>query len=158
MPVNPFPAPLDRELDLVVARYPRRQAAMLPVLTRLQAERGHLTDETLAEVAQYLEVPEAYVQGVVSFYSMYDRGRTGRHKVYVCKTLSCHLRGAKEVLAALEKRFGVGAGGTTADGKYTLVPFECLGLCEMAPCMIAGDRRWGNLTGESAVKALEELP
>jgi NADH-quinone oxidoreductase E subunit len=158
MPANPFPSPLDRELDLVVARYPRRQAAMLPVLTRLQAERGHLSDETMAQVAAYLEVPEAFVQGVVSFYSMYDRTPGGRHKLYVCKTLSCHLRGAKEVVEALGKHLGVGAGGTTPDGRFSLVPFECLGLCEMAPCMIAGEKRWGNLTPESAVKALEELP
>jgi NADH-quinone oxidoreductase subunit E len=157
-PANPFPGPLGAELDALVARYPQRAAAMLPVLTRLQAERGHLSDGTVAEVAAYLGVPEAHVHGVVSFYSMYDRGPVGRHKLYVCRTLSCRLRGAEGVIAALEAKLGVERGGTTADGRFTLVPFECLGLCEQAPALLCGERRWGNLTPESAAKVLEDLP
>jgi NADH-quinone oxidoreductase subunit E len=155
---GPFPEPLRAELEALVARYPKREAAMLPVLTRLQAERGHLSDATVEEVAAFLEVPPAHVHGVVSFYSMYDRGPVGRHKLFVCKTLSCRLRGAEEVIAALEERLGVERGGTTADGRFTLVPFECLGLCEQAPALLCGERRWGNLTPETAGKVLEELP
>lgn len=156
-PPNPFPAPLGPELDRIVARYPQRAAAMLPVLSRLQAERGFLADATLEEVAAYLGVPPAHVHGVVSFYSMYDRGKVGRHKVYVCKTLSCRLRGAEDVIGAMEEALGVERGGTTPDGRVTLVPFECLGLCEMAPCAIAGERRWGNLDPAKARAMLEEL-
>jgi len=156
-PVNPFPAPLAADLDRILARYPHRAAAMVPVLTRLQAERGFLSDGTLAEVAAYLQVPEAHVLGVVSFYSMYDREKAGRHRLYVCRTLSCRLRGAEEVIRALEKELGTARGGTSADGRVTLVPFECLGLCEMAPCAIAGERRWGSLDPASARALLEEL-
>ena len=157
VPANPFPAPLGAELDRLVARYPQRAAAMLPVLTRLQAERGFLSDATVAEVAGYLGVTAAHVHGVVSFYSMYDRAKIGRHKLYVCKTLSCRLRGAEEVIGALERELGVERGGTSADGRVTLVPFECLGLCEMAPCAIAGDRRFGNLAPSNVRGMLEEL-
>ena len=156
-PANPFPAPLGPDLDRILERYPHRAAAMLPVLTRLQAERGCLDDATCAQVASYLGVPEAHVHGVVSFYSMYDRRPVGRHKLYVCKTLSCRLRGAEEVIGALEERLGVKRGGTTPDGKFTLVPFECLGLCEQAPAILCGGRRWGNLDPASARKVVEEL-
>ena len=81
----------------------------------------------------------------------------GRHKIYVCRTLSCRLRGAEEVIRALESRLGVERGKTTPDGRFTLVPFECLGLCEMAPCALAGERRFGNLTPETATRIPEEL-
>ncbi len=158
LPVNPFPAPLAGELDAVVARYPKRAAALLPVLTRLQAERGYLSDDTVREVAGYLEVSEAHVHGVVSFYSMYDRHPVGRHKLYVCRTLSCRLRGADEVIHALSEHLGVPPGGTTADGRFTLVPFECLGLCELAPCLLTGERTFGPLDPISAKRVLEELP
>ena len=97
------------------------------------------------------------MHGVVSFYSMYDRQPVGKHKLYVCRTLSCRLRGAEEVIASLEERLGVKRGGTTADGKFTLVPFECLGLCEQAPALLCGERRWGNLDPASARKVVEDL-
>jgi NADH-quinone oxidoreductase subunit E len=158
VPANPFPAPLAGALDRIVARYPQRAAAMLPVLTRVQGARGYLSEESVREVAAYLAVPEAHVHGVVSFYSMYDRHPVGRNKVYVCKTLSCRIRGAEEVIAALENRLGVKRGETTKDGRYTIVPFECLGLCEMAPAALVGDRRFGCLDAERAAKMLEELP
>lgn len=157
-PPNPFPEPLAGELDRILARYPRRAAAMLPVLTRLQAARGYISDATAAEVAAYLEVPPAHVHGVLSFYSMYDREPVGRHKLYVCKTLSCRLRGAEEVTAALEEALGVERGGTTPDGRFTLVPFECLGLCEMAPAVLCGERRFGNLDPAKARAMIGELP
>jgi NADH-quinone oxidoreductase E subunit len=152
-----FPDPLGRELDAVVARYPKREAAMLPVLTRLQAERGFLSDDTLREVASYLEVTEAAVVGVVTFYSMYDRHPVGRNKVYVCRTLSCRLRGAEDVTRALEEKLHIRRGETTADGRVTLVPFECLGLCDMAPCALVGNRRFGPLDPNSIDSFLEQL-
>ena len=130
---------------------------MLPVLSRLQAERGFLSEQNVEETAAYLGVTAAHVHGVVSFYSMYDREKIGRHKLYVCRTLSCRLRGAEEVIRALEGALGVRRGETTKDGRVTLVPFECLGLCEMAPCAIAGERRWGNLDPLNVKAMLEEL-
>lgn len=153
----PFPPPLAEELDRIVARYPRRDAAMLPVLSRLQAARGWISDETAAQVADYLGVAPAHVHGVVSFYSMYDRHPIGRHKAYVCKTLSCRLRGADAVLRALRERFDPKPGEDPAKGKVTVVPFECLGLCDMAPCMLVGESRHGNLDPASALRVLEDL-
>jgi len=154
---NPFPQPLAAELDGIVARYPQRAAAMLPVLSRLQRERGCLSDATVEEVAAYLGVGPAHVHGVVSFYSMYDRHPVGRNKVYVCRTLSCRLRGAEDVIRAMEEKLGVKRGEISPDGRVSVVPFECLGLCEMAPAALCGERRWGNLTPEAAKGLLEEL-
>ena len=143
-------------LDPVVERYPVRAGAMLPVLWIVQRARGGwLSPRSIREVADYLEVPQAHVEGVITFYTMFRDRPVGRDVVMVCKTLSCRLRGAQEVMDALEAKFGVEMGGTTADRRFTIETAECLGLCDMAPCMLVGDDRFGDLTPETAVRALE---
>lgn len=150
-------ASLRPRLDELVARYPVRGAALLPVLWEVQTARGWLTPGSIREIAGYLQVPQAQVEGVVTFYTMFRDRPTGREVVMVCKTLSCRLRGAQEVIDALEARFDIEMGGTTADGRYTIETGECLGLCDMAPCMLVVDSdRYGDLTPESAVRHLEE--
>ncbi len=144
------------QLDGLVARYPERAGAMLPVLWVVQKARGWLSPQSIREVADYLEVPQAHVEGVITFYTMYRDAPVGQDVVMVCKTLSCRLRGAQEVMDALEDRFGIHMGGTTEDARYTIETTECLGLCDMAPCMLVGDDRVGPLTPDTAVQTLEE--
>ncbi|MCE9636911.1 MAG: NADH-quinone oxidoreductase subunit NuoE [Planctomycetes bacterium] len=147
------------KLDPIVARYPQRAAALLPVLWVVQRARaGWLHPKSIREVAEYLAVPQAHVEGVITFYTMFKDQPVGRDVVVVCKTLSCRLRGAQEVMDALEDHFGIDMGGTTKDGRYTIETGECLGLCDMAPCMTIDEERHGNLTPESAVKTLEGRP
>ena len=111
----------------------------------------------MKEVAAYLDVPQAHVEGVISFYTMFRGDPVGKHVVMVCKTLSCRLRGAQEVIDSLKANYAIELGDTTADGRFTIESAECLGLCDMAPCMLVGDQRFGDLTGKSAVDALERL-
>src|SRR6185369_9682962 len=85
-------------LDPIVARYPVRAGAMMPVLWAVQKARGWLSPRSVKEVAAYLEVPQAHVEGVISFYTMFKGHPVGRNVVMVCKTLSCRLRGAQEVI------------------------------------------------------------
>jgi len=151
---------LRERLDDIVARYPERAGALLPVLWVVQRARGWLTPQSIREVAEYLGLPRAHVEGVISFYTMFHDRPVGRAVVMVCKTLSCRLRGAQEVMDALEDRFGVEMGGTTPDGRFTIEPAECLGLCDMAPALLVleGDdfARHGPVTPEEAVRALED--
>jgi NADH-quinone oxidoreductase subunit E len=145
-------------LDPVVARYPVRAGAMLPVLWAVQrARHGWLSPRSIREVAAYLEVPQAHVEGVITFYTMFKDAPVGRNVAMVCKTLSCRLRGAQEVLDALCAKYGIDLGGTSADGHVTVESAECLGLCDMAPCMLVGGERFGNLDPAKAVEALEGL-
>ena len=144
-------------LDTLVARYPARGAALLPVLWHVQRSRGWITPNSVAETAAYLEIPKAHVEGVITFYTMFQDAPAGREVVMVCKTLTCRLRGAQDVIDALEDHYGIPMGGVTADGKFKIEEAECLGLCDMAPCMLVVDKaRYGDLTPESAVKSLEE--
>jgi NADH-quinone oxidoreductase subunit E len=93
----------------------------------------------------------------VTFYTLFFTRPVGRHIVSICRTLSCHLLGAPEVVASLKERLGIEVGETTKDGRVTLFTVECLCACEMAPVMQVDDRYEGNLTGEKIDRILEGL-
>jgi NADH-quinone oxidoreductase E subunit len=146
-----------QKIDAIKGRYPHRQAACLPVLHLAQDEFGWISDEAVDAVAEVLDLPAAHVWGVATFYTMYHRHPTGKHTLMVCTNVSCMLRGGYDVLAALEGKLGVKAGGTSADGEFTLIEEECLAACANAPCMISGHKYFLDLTPASAVAALAEI-
>ncbi len=153
------PEEIREEVEELMGRYPpeHREAALIPLLHKVQRVRRCISDETAEEVAEYLGVTAQRVLGVVTFYSMFFRRPVGQRVIWHCKTLSCHLRGARDVLAAMKKHLGIEVGETTPDGKFTLMVTECLGLCEVAPAILIDDERYENLTPESVVQVLKEL-
>jgi NADH-quinone oxidoreductase E subunit len=156
MPLQ-FSPEAQQKIAATRARYPDAQAACLPVLHVAQDEFGYISDEAIDLVAQTLSLPPAHVWGVATFYTMYHRHPTGKHVLMLCTNVSCMLRGAYDVLGALETKLGVKAGENTADGEFTLIEEECLAACADAPCLIADEKYFLRLTPESAVQALEEI-
>ena len=152
-----FGPDFERKVDEVVARYPQRQAAMLPVLWLVQRSQGWVSLEAEEWIARRLGVAPSHVHGCVTFYTMYKQKASGRHHVQVCTTLSCMLRGCDELMSHLEKKLGIHAGGTTADGKFSLVKVECLGSCGTAPMLQLNDDYHENLTPESLDRLLDGL-
>jgi NADH-quinone oxidoreductase E subunit len=141
----------------VVARYPRKEAAMLPVLYLAQQEFGHLGREAIEYVARLMEQSPARVYGVVTFYTMFNMKPIGRHHIQVCRTLPCALGGAEKVTSFLKKRLGIDCGQTTADGRFTLSEVECLASCGTAPMMQINDDYYESLTDEKITEVLERL-
>ena len=137
--------------------YPDRRAALLPVLQLAQEGFGHISLETEEYVAGLFDLSPAHVHEVVTFYTLFFREPKGRHVISVCHNLTCHLLGAQQVLAHLKERLGVEVGGTTPDGRVTLLGVECLCACEMAPMLQVDDRYEGNLTREKVDWILEGL-
>lgn len=129
-------------------KFPVRRSAVLPSLHYAQAELGYLDDAALVEVAELLDVPPSMTNEVVSFYTMFDRERRGKYKLEVCRNLSCALMGAKQLTQYLEKKLAVTLGGTTPDGRFTLLETECLGACGYAPMLMIGPHFYENLTRE----------
>ncbi len=121
------------EMDAEAAQYPTRRAAAIDALRIAQRHRGHLSDATLAEVADYLGLTAAELEGVATFYNLLHRRPVGRHVIWLCDGVSCWLCGQGRLRRALERELGVGLGGTTADGRFTLLPIVCLGACDGAP-------------------------
>ncbi|MFZ1059391.1 MAG: NAD(P)H-dependent oxidoreductase subunit E [Candidatus Rokuibacteriota bacterium] len=137
--------------------YPDRRAALLPVLQLAQEAFGHISLEAEEYVAGLFDLSPAHVHEVVTFYTLFFREPKGRHVISVCHNLTCHLLGATQVLAHLKGRLGVEVGGTTPDGRVTLLGVECLCACEMAPMLQVDDRYEGNLTREKVDRILEGL-
>lgn len=117
----------------IVASFPEKSSAVIPLLHLWQEEEGYVSDEGIAEVAQIMELPAAEVEEVVSFYSMFHRAPLGRYHIEVCKSLSCRLCGADEILDTLKKRLGVGLMEPTTDGLFSIGAVECLARCDLAP-------------------------
>lgn len=125
----------EAKLKTILARYPNKMAACIPVLHLAQDQNGWVSDEVTAWVATTLGLSAAHVYGVASFYTLFNREPVGRHQVWVCRTLSCALRGADAILAHCEKELGIHVGETSADGAVTLRTAECLASCGTGPMM-----------------------
>jgi NADH-quinone oxidoreductase E subunit len=162
-PVNATPKPVAlsaaalEEARAIIARYPEKRAAMLPVLWLFEREVGEVNLEVERQVAALLEVPPAAVREVTTFYTMFRRPGTGTHVIQVCHTVSCALRGAAEVVAAFRRELGIGPGETTPDGRFTLMKVECLGACEHAPCLQVNDVQHDDLTPDLVPALVREL-
>ena len=146
-----------KKFEETVNRYPKKEAAMLPVLYLAQQEFGHLGEEAIAYVAKILEQPPARVHGVVSFYTMLNMKPIGRHHIQVCRTLPCALCGAEKITGFLKQKLGIELGQTTSDKRFTLTEVECLASCGTAPMMQINDDYYENLTEAKVTEILESL-
>jgi NADH-quinone oxidoreductase subunit E len=148
----------ERELGDIVSRYPNKMAACIPTLHLCQdANGGWVSDDVIGFVAKRLDLSPAHVKGVVTFYSLFNEAPPGKHQVWVCRTLSCALRGSGDLIRHCEKRLGVHVGETTKDGKITLRTAECLAACGTAPAMQVDKTYHENLTVESVDRILDRL-
>ncbi|MDF1701119.1 MAG: NAD(P)H-dependent oxidoreductase subunit E [Planctomycetota bacterium] len=155
VPVSFPPKEIKQQCDAIVARYPTRMAACLPVLHVAQKHYGGwISPEVEAGVAEYLEVGDSHIRGLLTFYAMFNTKPSGRHEVWVCRTLTCWLRGAAKLRSTALAKAGVdGCGVESADGRFLVKDMECLGLCEVAPAVFVDGEPHVHVTPEK----LEEL-
>ena len=144
-------------LDVLVAKYPEKRSALIPLLHAVQAEAGHLSPQAIEWVADYLSVSPADVMSVASFYDMLNLEPVGRHMIYVCHNLSCTLLGGERLIRHLESRLGIRCGETTQDGRITLKRMECLGSCGTSPVLQVDGVFHERMTAEKADELLERL-
>ena len=149
------------EIDRWIKKYPegKQQSAVLAALREVQHENnGYLTTELMDAVANYLDMSEIAVYEVASFYSMLETKPVGRHSISVCTNISCMLRGADEIVSALENKLGITTGESTTDMRCHLKQEEeCLAACCGAPMMMVDHKYYENLTPERAIEIIEEL-
>ena len=146
------------EFERLLTRYPDREAVILPALHLAQREFGFVSDEAIVYVAGLLGVSPAKINGVATFYTMYNRQPVGKYHVQICRNISCSLLGAEHLIEHVAGKLGVKPGGTTPDGKFTLSLAECLGSCGTAPVMQVNDDYYENLTEASIDAILDKLP
>jgi NADH-quinone oxidoreductase subunit E len=147
----------EKHVEEILARYPNPKAACIPVLHVCQEQNGWISEEVMQFVADRLSLSTAHIKGVVTFYTLFNKEPVGKHQVWVCRTLSCALRGSDEILHHCEKRLGVSPGQTTKDGKVTLRTAECLASCGTAPMMQVDKDYYENLTTAEVDRILDRL-
>lgn len=141
----------------ILSRYPRPRSALIPLLHLAQEQDGYVAEDAMEHIAELVGVTPAEVLGTCSFYEMFKREPVGEYLVNVCTNISCMLLGGEELLHHLEQRLGVKAGGTTADGMFTLEDVECIAACTEAPCLQVNYRYHYQVTPEQADALLDDL-
>ena len=138
-------------------RYPEKRSALLPALHVLQRDHGWISEEGMSEVAALLDLRPADVLEVVTFYTMFNQRKIGRHHIQVCRNISCALLGARRITRHISSKLGIEVGGTTPDGRFTLGEVECLGSCGTAPMLMLNDEYHENLNEPRVDEILEDL-
>jgi NADH-quinone oxidoreductase E subunit len=152
-----FEGEYKERLDKILTRYPDKQAALLPALSLAQEIRGHVSPETMDRVAELLDLSPAYVRGVTTFYTMYNRRPVGRYLVQVCTNISCNLCGAEEVLETFLRYTDTELGETSDDGNFTVIEAECLAACGYPTCVQINSRYYENVTPDEVLKIVDHL-
>ena len=145
-----------REIEAEIAHYPNKEAVSIDALKIVQRHRGWISDESLRDIAEILEMSVDELDGVATFYNLIFRKPVGRHVMMVCDSVSCWLTGYDSVCNDIKKRLGIRLGETTADGRFTLLPIVCLGACDRAPVMMVDDDLHSDLVPQKIESVLEK--
>jgi NADH-quinone oxidoreductase E subunit len=145
------------KIDRVIAKYPEKQAAIMPLLYIAQEQNGFVSIEAMREIARLLEMDETDVLGVVTFYSMYHQKQMGKYHIQVCTNVSCMLRGGYEIYDAVQKKLGLKNGEASEDHKFSLEEVECMGSCGTAPMLAVNEDFFENLSTDKALEIIDSL-
>ncbi len=129
---------------------------LMTVLTQVQKVTSVISREVTGVISREMGIPLPKVYSFVTFYAMLSVKPQGKYVIRMCKSAPCHVRGAQEIVDAIEEQLGIKAGETTEDGRFTLEYCPCLGLCEFSPAIMINDRTYGNLTPETVKDIIKQ--
>ena len=141
----------------IIARYPRRKSALIPLLHLSQEQNGYITQDAMRHIAELLDLTPAEVYGTATFYEMFRFQPTGRYLINICGTMSCALLGAHELMHHAEDVLGIKAGSTTPDGVFTLQHAECQAACTEAPTLQVNYRHRYRVTNADFDQLVDDL-
>jgi NADH-quinone oxidoreductase subunit E len=144
------------EIDHELQHYPNKQAVCIDAMLIVQRHRGWVSDGSIRDIAEYLGMSAADVDGVATFYNLIRRKPVGRHVALICDSISCWIMGCDRVRDQLCARLGTTLGGSTADGRFTLLPIVCLGACDRAPAIMIDDDLHTDLDEQRLDQVLEQ--
>ena len=125
-----------REIEAELPLYPYKQAVALDAMQIVQRHRGWISDESLRDIAEFLGLSVAELDGLATFYNLIYRRPVGRHVIKICDSVSCWIMGYEGLRDCISRKLGIQMGETTPDGRLTLLPIVCLGACDRAPVMM----------------------
>lgn len=147
--VNPVPPSEDRRwrlVDTTMRRHGHAAHALIETLHTVQEAFGYLDEQSLRHLAAALRVPLSQVYGVATFYHFFTLKPQGEHSCVVCFGTACYIKGAANIIAAIEEAMQVKPGETTADGQLSLLTARCLGSCGLAPAVVFDGEVVGKVT------------
>lgn len=145
----------EEKLRQVIAEHKDMPGATMPVLQAAQEIFGYLPEEVQIIIAEGLGIPLSEVYGVASFYAQFTLNPKGKYQISVCLGTACYVKGAGDVLTAVEKKLGIEPGGITPDGKFSLDACRCIGACGLAPVMMINEDVYGRLTANQVADILD---
>jgi NADH-quinone oxidoreductase subunit E len=148
----------DERLEITdeLKNHENRRAACFEAMRIVQRKRGFISDELISGIAQLLDMTADELDSVATFYTFIFRKPVGRHVIYICDGVSCWIMGYEDLRSYLKTRLNVDFGGTTADGRFTLLPVSCLGTCDHAPALMVDDDLHLDLTKEKIDEILDQ--
>ena len=147
----------EKEITQILAKYPDKTSALLPLLTLVQRADRVVSPEAMVAIGKKLDVSPAYVQSVLSFYTMYHTEKVGKYMILFCINISCQLNGCDKLLEHTANKLNIKVGETTSDEKFTLHREECLAACTEAPMMRVNDTYYGSLTEQRIDEIIDSL-
>jgi len=145
-----------KEIDEEIKLFPYKKAASIEGLKVVQKHRGWVSDESIDDLAEYLEMSSEELDNVATFYNLIFRKPVGRHVILICDSVSCYIMDYQKILNQLHELLGIQYGETTQDNRFTLLPIPCLGTCDHAPAMMIDDDLHKDLTVEEISNILEK--
>ncbi len=152
-----FDRSMETQISRILKRYPDRGAALLPVLWMCQDRWGWISPGIMEAIGKRLDLAPAFIEGVVSFYTMYQRRPPGKFLLQVCTTLSCQLCDTSALVNHLKQRLNIEFGETSADRLFTLIDVQCLGACGEGPVIQINSDYYTNLTVQKLDDVLDGL-
>ncbi|MFZ0390991.1 MAG: NAD(P)H-dependent oxidoreductase subunit E [Calditrichia bacterium] len=146
-----------QEYNKIVQKYPEKRAALLPALHLAQREFGWISRDVIRYLSELMDIPSTEILDTTTFYTMFKTAPTGKYHIQVCGTISCALRGSRQIYEHLSGKYGIQDGTVSADGRFSLMKVECLGSCGTAPVVQINDDYYEDLTIEKLDKILDGL-
>ena len=146
----------EEKLRQVIESYKGKPGSTMPVLQAAQEIFGYLPEEVQIIIAEGLDIPLSEVYGVASIYAQFTMNPKGKYQISVCLGTACYVKGAADVLSAVEEKLGIKSGSITGDGKFSLDSCRCVGACGLAPVMMINEDVYGRLTPEKVGPILDK--
>ena len=144
-----------KEIQEEIKQYPSPAVACIDALKIIQHHRGWVSDESIKDIAEFLDISNEDVDGIATFYSRIYRKPVGRNVILLCDNVTCMIMGYQSLFEYISRKLGINFGGTTPDGRFTLLPISCLGDCDNAPVLMINTDHYNRLTIEKIDELLE---
>ncbi len=157
MPVETEEFKMSEGLLSFIAEWKEKPGNLIMILHRVQQEFGYIPKSIAVELGKMLDVPLAKIYGVITFYHFFKLEKPGKHTISVCMGTACYLKGGQDLIDELEQLLGIGCGGTTEDGLFSLEAVRCIGCCGLAPVLTVGQEVFGKLTTDQLPEVIAKF-